>query len=544
MLGPLNDEDSATLARIALGVTALHPALREQAARYTEGHPFYIKEYMRALREQHLLTIEDNIASLAQPMAVRAVADNARSLAQAQIDQLDEAARTTLKVAAVIGRSFSTDLLFFIHPARPSRLELQAQLNELLRFRLIELEFAGPELLYRFRQPIVHDVAYTSLLFRQRRRLHASIAHWYERAHGTEIEDRRAPLAVYDVLLEHARRAEDLVPLARYSELAAERAARQQATQSALNYIDRAVPLVDEPRQRFRLVLLRVMLNERLGNLYALADDLSELDRLAELIEQPIYLIASGYFRLTYRVALDMPQTALNGLTTLGRSLRMALRASERAAMRQTLLFRAAALNAQGMAYAATGNYDQARRCVSYALEQARSFEEADVAAGPLPLLFDATTLAVSCLTNLSDICIVRDARAEALRFQREALALSLNSFDWPGEARARYGLSRLFVMGNDLEAARDMSSTALSIYQKIGDRRGQALALCQLARIASELGDYTEAQRDAMHALALSNAIQARASEGDALRTLAAIARAQGNEDEAQAVEDEAGRL
>jgi class 3 adenylate cyclase/tetratricopeptide (TPR) repeat protein len=543
-LGPLTDQDSDALARVWLGVAALHPSLREQITRYTEGHPFFIKEYVRALREQNLLSIEDDVAVVVQQPTLRLVADNAYSLAQAQIDQLDEAARTTLKVAAVIGRSFSADLLFFVHPARPSRAELQAQLEELLRFRLIELEIAGPEPLYRFRQPVVHDAVYISLLFRQRRRLHASVAHWYERVYSAEIEARDAPLAVYDVLIEHARRAEDFVQLARYSEYAAERAARQQAALSALGYIDMAISLVDEPRQRFRLILLRVMLNERLGNLFALADDLGELDRLSEQIEQAVYATAAAYYRLSYRVALDMPQTALNGLMVLGRCLRRALRDPDRSAMRQGLLFRAAALNAQGMAYAATGYHDQARRCVSYALEQARSLEGGEPSNGPLPLLFEPRSIAAHCLTNLSDLSLVRGARDEALRFQREALALALNSFDWHGEARARAGLGRLYALEGDLFAAQHYSSTALSIYQKIGDRRGQALTLCQLAQVANELGDYHEAQRDAMHALALSNAIQARTSEGEALRTLAAIARAQGNEDEAQAAEDEASRL
>ncbi|MBX0329268.1 AAA family ATPase, partial [Oscillochloris sp. ZM17-4] len=309
-LGRLTSEQSVELIRALLGVSDVQPELRQHVERQTEGQPLFIKEYLRVLGQSSLMYIEDGVARLAESAVAVQVSSSAQGVIQARVDRLDEPTRLTLKAAAVIGRSFPFRLLAMIHPARPSDQALLAQLDTLITLKIIDLELEDPELVYRFKYGITHEVAYTSLLFGQRRQLHAAVAGWYEGIYAADLAAGRAAMAVYDVLISHLRRAEEWRRQARYCRAAAEQAAQRFSNPAALRYIEQALVTTSDPAEHYDLLLLRVMINERVGNQVSQAEDIASIERLADQLDDPLRRAYASYYQLCYLMAIGMYQTA------------------------------------------------------------------------------------------------------------------------------------------------------------------------------------------------------------------------------------------
>jgi hypothetical protein len=83
-------------------------------------------------------------------------------------------AKTIAQLASVIGRSFSHQLLAAV--ASEHRIILELAIERLRASGLIGLERNDDDKIYSFKHALVRDVAYYSLLKRQRRELHARVA--------------------------------------------------------------------------------------------------------------------------------------------------------------------------------------------------------------------------------------------------------------------------------------------------------------------------------------------------------------------------------
>ena len=115
-----------------------------------------------------------------------------------RLERLGEA-KAVAQLASVIGRSFSHQLLTAVAPESGNALE--AALARLLESGLIRLEHNDDEKVYSFKHALVRDVAYHSLLNRQRRELHARVADAIE-IHRPEIASREP-----DYLAQHLSEA-------------------------------------------------------------------------------------------------------------------------------------------------------------------------------------------------------------------------------------------------------------------------------------------------------------------------------------------------
>ncbi|MFZ6004736.1 MAG: ATP-binding protein [Actinomycetota bacterium] len=93
------------------------------------------------------------------------------------LDRLGPAARTA-QLAAVFGRDVHGGSLRALAGE-----EVDADLDALLRARLIVSIGSGSDVIYSFRHALIRDAAYDSLLRRDRRRLHAAVAELLEASH-------------------------------------------------------------------------------------------------------------------------------------------------------------------------------------------------------------------------------------------------------------------------------------------------------------------------------------------------------------------------
>ncbi|NJN19365.1 MAG: AAA family ATPase [Oscillochloris sp.] len=530
-LKPLQDAEAHHLIRTLLGVGHLDPELARYVERYTEGQPLFIREYLRILRQQGLIRIEDDSAKLTQTPSAAQLSNSAQGIIQARIDRLDEPTRLTLKVAAVIGRSFPLRLLAAIHPTQVDEAQLKAQLDHATLRPMIDLELGDPERVYRFSYGIAHEVAYTSLLFGQRRALHAAVVQWYEAEYADELAGGQAPSAVYDLVIEHLRRSENWDSAAAYCRKAAIRAIQHASYEPALHYLDQAIMLAGTPTNRLEPVLTRVALREQIGNYRHQAEDIAELQHMAgqgfAAIDPDLVSIFNMRLALTCGAPEEALQTALDLQARLQRPARSSVRSR---------LLRAACL---AVAAQASADLELAQRCWKHCLRLARSAAEPD--AG-LPIGLSRSASIGRALIGLAAAASGQGARAKAHRYYQQALDNAHASGDWCGENQARLGLADLKIAQRQHQEAYTLANRALGNSQAIGDRRGHAAALRRLAAIRAASGDPADAQRITWHALAISSLAQDRAAELTTLRDLAHFAELQGQVDEAMALLDEAG--
>ncbi len=173
----------------------------------SQGNPFFMEELVDALLESGQLVQAEEEWVLSEQMIeeLRAanvlirdagvwvladaadlttvslgIPDSVHGVILARIDRLPESHKPTLKVASVIGFSFELGLVAQVHPARPSGTEVHAQAVMLEQRDFIFHErVAQPADLsetYAFRQQATQEVSYETLLYTQRRELHANVA--------------------------------------------------------------------------------------------------------------------------------------------------------------------------------------------------------------------------------------------------------------------------------------------------------------------------------------------------------------------------------
>lgn len=533
----LTGEESQAMIREQLGVAAVSGRLGQHVERHTEGQPLFIKEYLRVLRQHNLVRVEDGVADLTRPYVSVQVSNSAQGIVQARVDRLDEATRLTLKVAAVLGSTFQLRLLSMVHPARPSPEALREQLDTLVALQLLDLELEGPERVYRFKHGIAHEVAYRSLLFGQRRQLHAAVAAWYEEAYAAEISAGAEP-AVYDQLIRHLGAAEEWELQAHYCLVAARVAARHYAVETALRYIEQGLAFVGVPERRFELLLLRVALNERAGNYVSQAQDLRQLAELAAFLRDPLAECRVDLFRLRFLLFSGLERRAAEEAPPLLRRLRSLAAMAEGAARAEAELLTIACLEAQGAARAALGERAAARRLLRRALRRCRAALPHETA------LITPDDLTARCLDGLGSLELAAGRPRAALRLHRQALDLAGATGDWGAEIRARVLIGQAHLGLGELAQAFVEARAALAKSNAVGDRAGQARALRLLAAVSAAEGNYAEAERDAHLAATFSAAARARGLEVQIWEDLAAYAAAQGLDDDAAEARREAERL
>jgi class 3 adenylate cyclase/tetratricopeptide (TPR) repeat protein len=155
-LGPLGPRAASVMAELVTPDRPLPPAVARHLAQRSAGHPLFLRELaLAAARGERLddipLTVEELVA--------------------VQVDALDTRARAVLRRAAVLGVSFTEDLLRVVvddldGPAVPLSRELRALEGFLVR--------SGSRR-WRFRHTVHREVAYAGLPHKVRARLHGHV---------------------------------------------------------------------------------------------------------------------------------------------------------------------------------------------------------------------------------------------------------------------------------------------------------------------------------------------------------------------------------
>lgn len=224
-----------------LRVDALPAAAAAWIHERAAGHPFFSQELAFALRDKGLLAIEGRRCWLTQVEGdLRALAfpSTIQGVIASRVDLLAPAAQLTLKVASVVGRVFSGEVLRGVYPSEGDVAALAGHLEAFTALDLTRVAAPAPALRHEFCHAVTHEVVYELLLFVQRARLHRAIARWYEVRSPVEAA---GTLALQ--LAHHWDRAGEPDQALGYLLAAGERSLAEGAYQEAIVALEQALSL-------------------------------------------------------------------------------------------------------------------------------------------------------------------------------------------------------------------------------------------------------------------------------------------------------------
>jgi tetratricopeptide (TPR) repeat protein len=205
----------------------------------TEGNPFFVEELFRHLAERGRLVGPDGEFRRDLQLTGIDVPQSLRLVISRRLTRLSDAARGILGPAAIIGRSFTFDLLeASIGIDADSLLD---SVEEAEKSGLIFSTLGYPEASFQFSHELIRQAVLTELSAPRRQRLHLNAVSAIERLHANSPDDQAADLAHH---LWQAGRIADPDKTIYFLALAASQALKQSAYDSALRYFQNALELL------------------------------------------------------------------------------------------------------------------------------------------------------------------------------------------------------------------------------------------------------------------------------------------------------------
>ena len=181
------------LVRSTLGGATVPRRLVEHVYTRSEGLPLFAQQLVLAMRDQMLLHRSADGRRVEADLDAHAEVATLRDVILRRVDLLPSGQQTLLKVASVLGRSFDSALLEFIHPDSPTRASLEPELSALAEAGLLERQ--GTQL--TFHHIRIQEAVYDLLPFAQRRVMHRTVAMAIEAAYSVDLAPYHAQLAAH-----------------------------------------------------------------------------------------------------------------------------------------------------------------------------------------------------------------------------------------------------------------------------------------------------------------------------------------------------------
>jgi predicted ATPase len=232
----LSAKTSAELVQVILEDGAVVPELKELIFGRASGNPLYVEELTQSLLENGSIQKKDHEYVLARKPSEILVPVTIQGIIAARIDRVEENLKRVIQVASVIGREFAFRILQSIMGVRE---ELKSQLLNLQGLEFISKKRLFPELEYIFKHALTQEVAYSSLLQKRKKEIHAKIGAAIESLYPDRLEE------YYELLAYHYGRSVNFDKAWEYLYFANQKAAKLNAMEDAKAYFDQAMQLLD-----------------------------------------------------------------------------------------------------------------------------------------------------------------------------------------------------------------------------------------------------------------------------------------------------------
>lgn len=197
-VGPLAPETLNPLIRHFLGLKGDVPDdVMEYIQPRAQGFSMFAQELCIGLLESKTVVIKDGEIESVGDLSLNAPIPTLMSVIQSGINRLPNSTQMAMKIASVIGEEFSLVLLRNVYPIEEEVPLLKRHLILLEKKAFIRKTHQVN--VYTFISPLIHEAAYSLLLFKQRLQLHEKLATFLQDS-SHETDD---PIAVAHMVAYH-----------------------------------------------------------------------------------------------------------------------------------------------------------------------------------------------------------------------------------------------------------------------------------------------------------------------------------------------------
>ncbi|PTL81783.1 adenylate/guanylate cyclase domain-containing protein [Vitiosangium sp. GDMCC 1.1324] len=551
-LRPLSQEDSHRLvAELLRKVEAIPQALHELVVSRAEGNPFYLEELIQMLLEEGVI-LADGERWRVEPRRLTSlkVPSTLSGVLQSRLDSLPLHEREILQRASVVGRIFWDEALAGMGRDEDPLTRLHESLAALQERELIFEQsnpaFAGTRE-YIFKHAIVREVAYDTVLKRERRTFHGRVAEWLLARGGERSREHLGLIA------DHLEASGQGVRAAAYLRRAGEEALSLFANAEARSFLERALALTpgEDLPERYAIVAAREKVHAVMGDRQAQRQDLETMESLAEqlgderrqvesALRRALYASEIGDFavgeeaaRKAIRLASNLGDVASEALGHLrwGRILRhhQADFAGARSHFERSLALAESArlahveveslLNLSAVIHE-TGDLEASLAPIQRVIPFCRKM-------GDRWLEFSALRYLAYARKSLGDFAGARADFEQTLQFSR---VIGYRFWECIDLSNLALVLSHL----GDAPAALELSEQALWLSQEIGSSRYQGYAWMSRGHALASLGRYSEARESYLQARRIRVEARMLHLEMESVAGLASVALAAGEEQQA----------
>jgi hypothetical protein len=205
----------------------------------TEGNPFFVEELVLHLVEQNRLIDSSGEFFSGPGLAADNLPQNLRLIIGRRLARLGDATQKVLGTAAIIGRSFTFELLQASTSVGAA--PLLDRVEDAERAGLISATVQNNQALFQFAHELIRQTAIGMITVHRRQRLHVDVADALERIHAETLEEHAVELVHH---LAEAGSAGDSGRMLRFLTMAVKRELEESACESAARHAQTALELL------------------------------------------------------------------------------------------------------------------------------------------------------------------------------------------------------------------------------------------------------------------------------------------------------------
>jgi class 3 adenylate cyclase/tetratricopeptide (TPR) repeat protein len=477
VLRRLSDTDVTRIIRARTG-GELPAELEQLLVAKAEGSPFFAEELVNGLVEQGYLLCDGGGCRVSRPIEEIPIPGTVQEVIAARLDRLPAPSKRAVQVAAVLGRQFSREDLAGLLIGEG--VDVASALDELERRGLLHRKNLLSRDEYRFGESLTQEVAYESLLLRQRRHLHERIGTLLERTQDTTADLSRSALVAHH-FTRSENRAKGLAALVRAGSDAMQLPSYRAAADFFLRAWETSAGIDDDPALRPLILQAIIGLCSTVvvfGSPY-MEEAAAAAERgrgIAQQVGDPEALANVTYFHGAITMYGTREQFA-RGLALAEEGLSIAQRAGK--THTATRLARGLALS-----YVHDGRFSQAARLIDWVIA------ELEASGDPLGDLYVSARWVRDMTLHCADE--IDEAAAQCAATYEIALSVPNRTI----QSSAASTLARIHFQRGDYVEARRWADESLGIAEEIGSvgAAATAAAIALLTRL--ELGDPADVPR------------------------------------------------
>lgn len=370
--------------------------------------------------------------------------------------------------------------------------KLTEYLNNLEILDLIARKKSDPELEYIFKHVFTQESVYNSLLYSDRRQIHQQIGEALELVLSNDAYEGDVAL----MLAHHFEQSSDKDRALKYLRQAADNASAAYANHEAWSLYNRALALLssNDYIQRWEILACQEKILDRLGERDRQADTLTQMQTLAELIQDSVRLAMTHNRRSAYFDKISEYRAS-------SEAAEVGLRIAQRSGNAR---LQAESFNLLALAAWRRFDYQQVQKWAMDALDA-------------LKVVGDPETR-VASLFHLGKSSYRLGQYDVALHYQQAARELTQSMDNPEGEATSHMILGWIYQRLGDYDRAAEHFQAKLELRRMTGSRYGEATALSHLGWLAYDQHNPQIGLEYCQQALDISRTVNDRENEGYAL--------------------------